>query len=112
MDAKKHVTLVAEQYKDVSDLVGSNYKWSFAGPNAEKLEALVNNIFEKDCPITNQELTVLGYVGNGYSSKEAAEVMFLSKHTIDTHRRNILKKLSVNNTSEALKKMIDMGFLS
>lgn len=112
MDSNRHVILVSEQFKDVTNLVGPGFKWSFTGPNADKIEQLVNNLFKKETPLTFQEITILSHIGKGYSSKEAAEVLFLSKHTVDTHRRNILKKLEVNNTSEALKQMIDMGVLS
>lgn len=111
-DSNEHVILVVEQHKDVTNLVGQVFTWSFSGPNATKLEQLVRNMFGKDLPITAQEITVLSLIGKGYSSKEAAEVLFLSKHTVDTHRRNILRKLNVNNTSEALKQMIDLGVLA
>lgn len=112
MDSKRHVILVAEQYKDVTDLVNEKYKWNFTGPNSSKICQMVQNVLEKELPITAQEVTVLSLIGKGYSSKEAAEVLFLSKHTVDTHRRNILKKLNVNNTSEALKQMVDLGVLA
>ena len=112
MDSNQHVILVVEQHKDVTNLVSQSFTWSFSGPNATILEQLVRNTFEKELPITAQEITVLSLVGKGYSSKEAAEVLFLSKHTVDTHRRNILRKLKVNNTSEALKQMVDLGVLT
>ncbi len=109
MDSNRHVILVAEQHKDVTDLVGQAYTWSLSGANSATIEPLIRNMFEKELPLTPQEITVLSHIGNGYSSKEAAEVLFISKHTVDTHRRTILKKLGVNNTSEALKQMIELG---
>lgn len=111
MDNKNHVILVAEQYRDVTGMVPPAHTWNLLGPNAKKLTTLIQNAFKKDLPITLQELTVLSHIGKGYSSKETADILSLSKHTIDTHRRNILKKLAVANTNEALKKAIENSWL-
>jgi DNA-binding NarL/FixJ family response regulator len=37
------------------------------------------------------------------SSKEIAEVLFLSSRTVEVHRSNILKKLNLKNTASLLK---------
>ena len=112
MDSNRHAILVAEQYRNVSDLVSPAFRWSYSGPNAKQLTQLVKKGLAKENPLTPQELTVLSHLGKGYSSKEAGEKLFLSKHTIDTHRRNIIKKLAVSNTTEALRKTIELGILA
>lgn len=112
MDSNRHVILVVEQLKDVTNLVNQAFTWSCSGPNADKLESLIRNSLQKNLPLTPQQITVLSLIGKGYSSKQAADVLLISKHTVDTHRRNILKKLDANNTNEALKQMIDLGVLT
>jgi DNA-binding CsgD family transcriptional regulator len=39
-------------------------------------------------------------IGEGLTSGVIAERLFLSTHTIDTHRENMKRKLSVKNASE------------
>jgi len=41
-------------------------------------------------------------LGKGLSSEEIANILFLSKHTIDTHRRNIYHKTGTRNVVELL----------
>jgi len=50
--------------------------------------------------LTPKEEEIVNYLFRGYTSKDIASAMDLSKHTIDTHRRNILKKNNCANTTE------------
>lgn len=43
--------------------------------------------------LTKREKQVLKMVATGYSTKQIAEHLFLSQHTISTHRKNISRKL-------------------
>lgn len=46
-----------------------------------------------------RELAVLAEVARGYTNKEIAERLFISIHTVITHRRNIAKKLNIHSTA-------------
>jgi DNA-binding NarL/FixJ family response regulator len=48
---------------------------------------------------------------NGLSSKMIAARLSISKHTVDTHRRNLLKKLKVSNTAGLLRTASDLGII-
>ncbi|MFV0150587.1 LuxR C-terminal-related transcriptional regulator [Empedobacter falsenii] len=50
--------------------------------------------------LTKKEKEIIEYLFRGYTSQDIADAIGLSKHTIDTHRRNILKKNHCSNTSE------------
>lgn len=50
--------------------------------------------------LSKREIEVLQLVVSGMSSKQIAEELFLSYHTINTHRKNIIKKVGVKNVSE------------
>lgn len=50
--------------------------------------------------ITNRELDVLRNLAAGKSSKEVAKELFISPHTVDTHRRNLLRKLKCKSVVE------------
>jgi DNA-binding CsgD family transcriptional regulator len=50
--------------------------------------------------ITNRERDVIRLLILNKSSKEISEQLNISPHTVDTHRRNILKKLNISSTGE------------
>lgn len=49
--------------------------------------------------LSSREVEIIQLVAAGMSNKEIAERLFLSVHTITTHRKNIMSKLGVNNTA-------------
>ncbi len=50
--------------------------------------------------LTDRELEIFRSIGNGKTSGAIAQELFLSIHTIDTHRENIKRKLGVKNAAE------------
>jgi len=50
--------------------------------------------------LTNRELEIFRMVGEGMTSGAIANSLFLSTHTIDTHRENIKRKLNLKNAGE------------
>lgn len=46
-----------------------------------------------------REIDVIGLIMQGYSNKEIATRLFISFETVKTHRKNILRKIGVNNTA-------------
>jgi len=53
--------------------------------------------------LSKREKEILRYVLNGNNSKEIAERLYISINTVNTHRRNILKKTGCKSTLELLK---------
>jgi len=53
--------------------------------------------------LSARELEVLRYVGEGFTSKEIADVLSISINTVSRHRQNILEKLNVKNSVQAFK---------
>jgi DNA-binding NarL/FixJ family response regulator len=49
--------------------------------------------------ISEREMEVIRCVAEGLSNGEIAERLFLSVHTVNTHRKNIMSKLGINNTA-------------
>lgn len=52
--------------------------------------------------LTDREIEIVKLLLEGKTSKDIAEMLFISKHTVDTHRRNILGKVGVSNTRDLL----------
>ena len=55
--------------------------------------------------ISNRERDVIRLLVLNYSSKDIAEKLNISPNTVDTHRRNILKKLGISSTGELIGMM-------
>jgi len=50
--------------------------------------------------LTEREREVLQLLAEGKSNKEAAQVLNVSLHTVETHRANFMQKLGLHNTAE------------
>jgi two-component system, NarL family, response regulator NreC len=50
--------------------------------------------------LTDREREVLQLLAEGKSNKEAAHLLELSLHTVETHRTNLMQKLGLHNTAE------------
>jgi DNA-binding NarL/FixJ family response regulator len=53
--------------------------------------------------LSKQEKAIIKYICQGKTSKEIATILFITKNTVDTHRKNINRKLELSNTSTLIK---------
>lgn len=53
--------------------------------------------------ISSREKEVLGLIAEGFTNSQIAEKLFLSVYTVDSHRKSLLTKFSVNNTASLIK---------
>ena len=79
-------------------------------------EALLSDIQEESeapqAQLTATELAVLKAIAQGRTTKEIAAERCSSIHTINTHRKNIFRKLGVNTAHEAVKYAFRAGLVS
>lgn len=61
--------------------------------------------------ITPREKEVLSLIANGMKSNDIAQDLFISVNTVNNHRRNLIEKLNVANTTEAVKQAIKLGII-
>ena len=61
-------------------------------------KALVNKF-----RLSKQEKEIIKYIVEGKTSKEIAKLLFITKNTVDTHRKNINRKLEINSNSMLIK---------
>ena len=61
--------------------------------------------------LTSTEQEILKEMSLGKTTKEIAAKRFVSAHTIMTHRKNIFRKIEVNNVHEATKYAMRAGIV-
>lgn len=71
----------------------------------------LDDYFDQKEILTQRETEILKQVEQGKPSKEIADELHLSIHTVNTHRQRILEKLSVDNSFEAVKYARILGIL-
>ncbi len=77
-------------------------------PIARKVLYLFNKFAapKGDYGLTDRETQVLQLLSEGHTKKTMADKLFLSHRTIDTHLKNIYRKLEVHTGSEAVAKWL------
>jgi DNA-binding CsgD family transcriptional regulator len=58
-----------------------------------------------------RELEIIKLIESGMSSKQIADKLFLSVHTVNTHRRNILQQCGKDNISNLIYELNEQGLL-
>ena len=66
---------------------------------------------QEQVKLTRTETEVLKDIALGMTTREIAEKRFSSFHTVNTHRKNIFRKLGVNNVHEATKYALRAGLV-
>lgn len=61
--------------------------------------------------LSKREIQVLSLIESGKSSRQIADTLSISHHTINRHRQNILGKLQANNSPEACRLAKSLGIL-
>lgn len=68
----------------------------------KKISVLMNLSEEEDADLdtlSQREKEIIGCVVRGMTNKEIAEKLFISVHTVITHRRNITRKLQIHSAA-------------
>lgn len=62
-------------------------------------------------PLTSREQTILLQLAQGKSNRELADALNISVHTVETHRRNIKRKLGISSTAGLTRYALEHGVL-
>ncbi|MBU2972789.1 response regulator [Zobellia sp. B3R18] len=74
-------------------------------------DAMFENKKQEEVHLTDREKEVLKLIANEYTTQEIADELFLSKHTIESYRKNLISKLEVKNLAGLTKHAIKIGLL-
>lgn len=61
--------------------------------------------------LTKQEKVILKLLSNGESNTTIGDLLFISKHTVKTHRKNIYRKLDISSLTDLVKYSLAMDLL-
>ena len=62
--------------------------------------------------LTASEIEIVKLIADGKTTKEIAAHKSISIHTVNTHRKNIFRKLGVTNVSELIIQAIKAGWIN
>lgn len=62
--------------------------------------------------LSNRESQILHMIANEYTIHEMAAHLFISHHTVITHRKHLLQKLNARNTAGMVRRGFELGILS
>lgn len=60
--------------------------------------------------LSTREKEILRLIGEGKSSLEISEMLFIGKTTVDTHRKNILRKLNVHGKTDLIRFAVERKY--
>lgn len=88
-----------------------------SGLDADDPEEQSETEEEMMAPLSEREKEIIRYVALGLTNKEIADKLFLSFHTVTTHRRNIASKLQIHSPAglaiyAIIHKLIDLKDIS
>lgn len=63
----------------------------------------------KICKLTRRELEITKQITTGQTTNEIAEILNISEHTVNNHRKNIFKKLGFHNIAELVRFAVETG---
>jgi DNA-binding CsgD family transcriptional regulator len=98
------VKVAAISIDDVTHIMKSDNYWG-RFERKDEGESIIHHFFstdKNDIPneiISEREKDVLLLLAEGKESKEIAKLLFISPHTVDNHRRNMIHKIGVKDTT-------------
>ncbi len=81
----------------------------------EKTQSILNKKTEiglKQVPkLTRREKEILAFVAKGLTTNQIAESLFISSHTVESHRKNLMEKFQTKSVTAAVKLAIEYGLI-
>ncbi|MDN3593500.1 response regulator transcription factor [Zunongwangia endophytica] len=75
------------------------------------IKTLTSNRKTSEVRLTQREKEVLQLIAKEYTTQEIADMLFLSKHTIESYRKNLINKLEVRNLAGLTRYAIENNMI-
>ncbi len=99
----KAITALANGKTYYSDQVKNNLMDKLGGRESEDLY--------DEIKLTKREIEVLTLIALEYTTQMIAHKLFISFHTVESHRKNLMRKLKINNLAGLIKYAIKKGLV-
>ena len=100
---------------DVTHLFRADFYWARAEFGLHKKQT--HHLFSIDKKdnlndiISDREKNVLRLIADGQESKEIGKILFISSHTVDNHRRNMIARTGVRDTTALVQICLMCGII-
>jgi two-component system nitrate/nitrite response regulator NarL len=96
--------------EDLLKAVRTVYKGESYFDSQISVEDLKTNQKTKKSKLTKRQLEILKLIGQGKTSKEIADELFIGVYTVDTHRKNMARILGLSGRGELLRYAVDRKY--
>jgi two-component system response regulator NreC len=69
-----------------------------------------NAFTKEEIVLSKREIEIVRLIGEGKTSSEISEILFIGKSTVDTHRKNILKKLNMHGKTDLMRFAVERKY--
>ncbi len=69
-----------------------------------------DSITKEEIILSNREKEILQLIGEGKTSNEIASSLFISKTTVDSHRKNIMKKINIHGKTDLIRFAVERKY--
>ncbi len=87
---------------DNETYVGQSVHYFFAATD-DRIDQRLRDEFSQLAELSDRELEIIQQIVQGKTSREIGNLLFISKHTVQTHRKNILRKLSLHSGADIIR---------
>ena len=109
-DADKELFSAIEKVRHGKTYVSPHFSEGVVDDLVQMGKGDTRTLLEID-PLTPREREVLKLIAEGKSSKEIANLLFISVLTVNNHRANIMEKLNLNKATDLVKYAIRKGYI-
>ncbi|MEQ8546909.1 MAG: LuxR C-terminal-related transcriptional regulator [Cyclobacteriaceae bacterium] len=108
---KGELTSNLSYIEDVTWMRPKPGSWRVIGPHTSSFDFELPEVQFFHDRLSSREIEVLRLVARGFRSSEIGNMLHISPYTVATHRKNMIRKLEVNNTPELMTLSRDMGLI-
>lgn len=105
-------------HRDITFIIEAGEKNSIELGNSETNIQLKNwsseltkSSSENKLILSKRELEIVNLLSQGHASKQISRLLSISVHTVETHRRNLIRRLGLKNTTEVVSSCIYKGLI-
>lgn len=69
-----------------------------------------DSLTKEEIILSKREKEILQLIGEGKTSQEIADTLFIGKTTVDTHRKNIIKKMNIHGKTDLIRFAVERKY--